>query len=93
MTEEETPPVTETPKPIDKSEETGAPTEPEEPGIVLGAETELTDGDTLLDDEDMLLSGIPQTGDESHAAGYGATALAALAGILTLNKRGKTNGR
>ena len=93
VTEEETPPVSETPKPIDKSEETGAPTEPEEPGIVLGAETELTDGDTLLDDEDMLLSGIPQTGDESHAAGYGATALAALAGILTLNKRGKTNGR
>lgn len=92
ITEEETP-VPETSKPIDNPVDTDAHIEPDDPGMVLGAETVMTDGEELLDDDDMLLSDIPQTGDESHAAGYGATALAALAGIFALNKRGKMNNR
>ena len=74
---------------------TGVDTEVDDPGIVLGAEEEVTEEGKLpsSDEESYILSDIPKTGDDSHVVGYGATVLAALAGIFALNKREKSNKR
>ena len=90
-TETITPETPVIPEPEDGVNGTGGGAGAEEEGIVLGAYTEVSDDEHLLaaGEEDLLLSGIPQTGDNSHVMGYGATALAALAGIFALNKRGK----